>query len=218
MVTYPAQSVLGECTALTRPARFGSAPSYFTCRNISGVAPETLACGKASGEPQERNQHRNATAIRSIGILTKFSREEAFLHAGLQPHPERDQRRTQYRGHCSDRDTRDQHPRDKPRIDRVAHQPVGAGVDDLMAFLVRDRVRPETSEMNPRPPCERDPRKDKTRQHVDTEAAELPERLFPQNLALHGKKRIAPTKIGKRYLNEPQGITGFFVLPDQDDA
>ena len=74
-------------------------------------------------------------------------------------------------------------PAIKPGIDRVAHHPVGPGVNDLMAFLVRDRVRPETAEMNSRPPGERDPRKDKARQHVDANVAELPERLFPKHLA-----------------------------------
>ena len=82
----------------------------------------------------------------------------------------------------SDRNTRRQHSRDKTRINRVSHESVRARINDPMAFLVRDRVRPETSEMNSRPPRERNPGKHQTRQHVDTKVAEQPEWLFPQDL------------------------------------
>src|SRR5262245_16829479 len=64
----------------------------------------------------------------------------------------------------------------------MAHQPVWTGVDDPMAFLSRDLVRPKTSEMNPSPPGEQEPCHHKNRQHVDPAIAEVPERAFGQEL------------------------------------
>jgi hypothetical protein len=41
---------------------------------------------------QERDQHRNAATIGAVDVWPKFSQQKAFLHAGLQPHTENDER------------------------------------------------------------------------------------------------------------------------------
>ncbi len=137
---------------------------------------------------QKRNQHWNAPAVKSICVRAELIGEEAFFHAGLLPHAQRDQHRAEHRGHCSNRNTRCQHSCDQPGIDRVAHKPVWTGVNDPMAFLARDRVRPKTSEMNSRPPRERDPRQGQGRKHVGAAVAKLPERFLSQHLRGPGRK------------------------------
>jgi hypothetical protein len=89
---------------------------------------------------QKRNQHWNATAVRTVGVRAKFSRQKAFLYAGLLPEAEGDQERADQRGDRADRDARCQYRADQSRIDRVANKPVRAGIDDPMAFLARNRV------------------------------------------------------------------------------
>src|SRR5258708_15440594 len=131
--------------------------------------------------PQERKEHGDAAAIGSIGIRAELRRQKSFLHSGLLPHAERDQYRAQHRAHRSDRNTGCQHAGDKPGINRMTHEAVRAGVDDAMAFLVCDRIRPETSEMDPRPPGERDSSERDGGENVDTEVVKLPDRLLSQH-------------------------------------
>ena len=51
-----------------------------------------------------------------------------------------------------------------------------------MAFLARDRIRPKAPEMNSRPPCERDARERQHRDHVDADAAKMPNGRLAQEL------------------------------------
>src|SRR6266487_2612763 len=66
--------------------------------------------------------------------------------------------------------------------------------------------------MNSRPPCERDPRKDKNRQHVDAEAAKLPERLFPQDLAGPWQEKNGPHENREAVLERLPGHHVFLRL------
>ncbi len=54
--------------------------------HFSAAAPGILSALR-----QERNQHWNATAVRTIRVRAELSRQEAFLHAGLPPEAEGDQ-------------------------------------------------------------------------------------------------------------------------------
>ena len=154
VVAHPSQSIAGRCTADRWPARHHPAPARVAgpAADPGGGAGETVNDKRyASAGRQERDQHRDPPAIRSVGFRAEFGGEESFLHAGLLPHAERDQHGTEDRRHGSNRNTRRQHSRDQPGVDRVAHEAVRARVDDPMTFLVRDRVRPETSEMDSSP-------------------------------------------------------------------
>src|SRR4029077_15259990 len=72
LVSLSGQSAVSQCTTDGRPARRCSAPSRTTCRNDRSVTAETVTCDP-SPRRQERNQHRNATAIRPICICAEFS-------------------------------------------------------------------------------------------------------------------------------------------------
>ena len=75
-----------HCWQLASASLFRAASCHLSRRPRRRA--ETISCGgpAASAGRKERNQHRNATAIRSVCVCAEFSREEAFLHAGLLPH------------------------------------------------------------------------------------------------------------------------------------
>src|ERR1700727_3615103 len=63
----------------------------------------------------------------------------------------------------------------------MPNQPVRAGVDDAVAFLARDGVRPEAPEMNARPPGEQATGGGEDSQDVGAGGADLPQRLLAKD-------------------------------------
>src|SRR3954469_25577072 len=97
---------------------------------------------------------RADSMVRSIGA--KFGGQKTFFHAGLLPEPERDQQGAEQSRDRPDRDAGCQHGCNEPGIDRMANETVWTCIDDPVAFLPCDRVRPEPSEVDSRPPGEQD--------------------------------------------------------------
>src|ERR1700722_11801605 len=63
----------------------------------------------------------------------------------------------------------------------MPNQSVRAGVDDAMAFLAGDGVRPEAPEMNARPPGEQATGGSEHSQDIGAGGADLPQRLLAKD-------------------------------------
>src|SRR4051794_38670135 len=107
---------------------------------------------RSSALPQKRDQHRYAPTIWSVSIGAKFGGQKTFFHAGLLPEPEGDQESAEQSCNGPDRDPGRQHGTNESRVDRVTNETVWTGINDPVAFLACNRVRPEASEMDSRPP------------------------------------------------------------------
>src|SRR3954449_6209349 len=137
---------------------------------------------RESALPQKRDQHRYAPTIWSVSIGAKFGGQKTFFHARLLPEPEDDQQGSEQSRDRPDRDAGCQHGCNKPGIDRMANETVWTCIDDPVAFLPCDRVRPEPSEVDSRPPGEQDAHQGQPRKKVCYPVAEIPERFLSEYL------------------------------------
>src|SRR5205085_685506 len=144
---------------------------------------------RESALPQKRDQHRYAPTIWSVSIGAKFGGQKTFFHARLLPEPEGDQQGTEQSRDRPDRDAGRQHGCNKPGIDRVANETVWTGIDDPVAFFACDRVRPEPSEVDSRPPGEQGARQGQPRKKVGWAVAEIPQRFLSEYLSGPGRKQ-----------------------------
>src|ERR1700722_12306815 len=130
---------------------------------------------------QKWNQHWHAATIRSVSVRAELRGQKALFHARLLPEAESDQHRADESGSGPNRNSRREHGRDKPGIDRMTDQSVRTSVDDPMAFLAGDCVRPKAPEMNSGPPRKQSSRQSQYGEQICTAAADVPERLLSQD-------------------------------------
>jgi hypothetical protein len=114
------------------------------------AAPPPGGCGP------ERHQHRRALAVVGVGRLAQAGDEEALLQPRLQPEAERDEGDPDKGDRRAELDGEREEGRDQTGVDRVAHQPVGAALDQLVTFLAGHVSGPQVAERKPGPPHEGD--------------------------------------------------------------
>src|SRR5580692_7404978 len=103
----------------------------------------------------ERNKHGDAAAIGIISLRAKLFPQETLFKACLDPEAERQECDAGHGPDSPSLQCRRNRAGNDARVDRMTHDRVGAGVDDMMIGLLCHRTRPQPAEIKPGPPGER---------------------------------------------------------------
>src|SRR6516162_1838264 len=167
-------------TSVRSPCRRASKPQG------KNAPPAQLA------ELQKRNEHRDPTTVRVVDIRAELDAQKALLGACFEIDAKDDEG-----GANQSRDgrlcnRRRQQRQDKPRVDRMPHHAIGAGVDDAMVLLAGDLARPQPSQVDARPPGETESGQHHDRERVGTAIANGPDWFFAEHLRRQRDKENAP--------------------------
>src|SRR5262249_28273741 len=139
------------------------------CRAIAFASEREAARGSWPGPPKHDRregghqrsrpwqEHRHPTRVGIIVLGPELLAQKTFFEPRLQIETHHDRRCAEKRKESTADDRGRDNSDDDTRVDRMTYQTIRSGVDDLMVRLARDGTGPESSEMNARPPCERQP-------------------------------------------------------------
>ena len=192
------QSGAGRRTAHRPPAHRDPTTPCSALGGLGAAPAQTLkrAARQPLGTPlvvrQEWNQHWDATAVGPIGIRTEFNVIKRLSMRASCHRPSEISTAPSIAVIVPNPETRRQDCRDESCINSMAHKSIRSGVNDLMSFFVRDRIRPKVAEMNSRPPREQDACQRHGRKRIGDAVTDNPDRRTANACAVQGGMRSAP--------------------------